>query len=116
MAKTNDHLVLDARHRLGYSATPLDYPYRPSVDVFFNCVAKHWRKPAIGVLLTGMGRDGAHGLLAMRQAGKLTIAQDQASSAVYGMPRAAAELGAAELVLPLDDIGATLRQRVRRNG
>jgi two-component system, chemotaxis family, response regulator WspF len=116
IAKTNDHLVLDARHRLSYRATPLDYPYRPSVDVFFHCVAKHWQKPAIGVLLTGMGRDGARGLLAMRDAGKTTIAQDHASSAVYGMPRAAADLNAAELILPLDKIGVTLRQRTQRNG
>jgi two-component system response regulator WspF len=61
------------------------------------------------VLLTGMGRDGAEGLLAMRRAGHATIAQDQASSAVYGMPRAAAELEAAQLVLPLDKIGPMLR-------
>lgn len=116
IAKTNDHLVMDARHRLSYSATPRDYPYRPSVDVFFQCVAKYWQKPAVGVLLTGMGRDGARGLLAMRDAGKMTIAQDQTSSAVYGMPRAAADLNAAEMILPLDKIGTMLRQRTQRNG
>jgi two-component system response regulator WspF len=60
------------------------------------------------VLLTGMGRDGAAGLLALRRAGKVTIAQDEASSAVYGMPRAAADLGAAQKILPLDNIGAVL--------
>ncbi|WP_295997410.1 chemotaxis protein CheB, partial [Rugamonas sp.] len=67
---------------------------------------------ALGVLLTGMGRDGADGLLAMRRAGHATIAQDQASSAVYGMPRAAAELGAAQQILPLEQIGAALRAKV----
>jgi len=111
IAKTNDHVVLDKNGRLGYSTAPLDYPYRPSIDVFFHCIAKHWRGKAIGVLLTGMGRDGARGLLAMREAGKLTITQDRSSSAVFGMPRAAAELGAAELVLPLDNIGAILKAR-----
>ncbi len=112
VARTNDHLVLDQHHRLGYDVVPRDYAYRPSVDVFFHCVAQHWRAAAVGVLLTGMGRDGGEGLLAMRRAGKVTIAQDQASSAVYGMPRAAAELGAAQMILPLDKIGPCLRAKV----
>lgn len=109
VAKSNDHLTLDKDYRLGYDAAPRDYAYRPSVDVFFRCVARHFRGEAVGVLLTGMGRDGAEGLLAMRQAGHTTIAQDQGTSAVYGMPRAAVELDAAQLVLPLDRIGPILR-------
>lgn len=109
LAKTNDHLVLDQNFRLSYDAEPREYAYRPSVDVFFHCVARHWRGEAIGVLLTGMGRDGGEGLLALRRAGKATIAQDQASSAVYGMPRAAAELDAAQFILPLDKIGTAVR-------
>ena len=112
VARTNDHLRLDARHRLHYDAQPLDYAYRPSVDVFFHCVAAHWEREATGVLLTGMGRDGAAGLLAMRQAGKATIAQDQASSAVYGMPRAAAEIDAAQRILSLENIAPALRSRI----
>jgi two-component system response regulator WspF len=112
VAKTNDHLVLGTHGRLRYDATPLDYAYRPSVDVFFSCVARFWGGDATGVLLTGMGRDGAAGLLEMRAAGKLTIAQDQASCAVYGMPRAAVEAGAARLILPLDNIGPTLRGKI----
>jgi two-component system response regulator WspF len=112
VARTNDHLLLNARHRLHYSDDPRDYAYRPSVDVFFHCVAQHWHGDATGVLLTGMGRDGADGLLAMRKAGKHTISQDQASCAVYGMPRAAAEIGAAAQVLPLDTIGKALRGRI----
>lgn len=110
MAKTNDHLLLDERQCFCYSPEPIDYSYRPSVDVFFHGIARHWRRNAIGVLLTGMGRDGAQGLLAMRKAGKLTIAQNQASSAVYGMPRAAADIHAAEKILSLEDIGLTLAQ------
>lgn len=112
MAKTNDHVILGNNHRLRYSAKPVSYPYRPSIDVFFHCVAQHWKKKTIGVLLTGMGRDGAAGLLAMRKAGKQTIAQDQETSAVYGMPRAATEIGAAELILPLEKIGPMLGSMV----
>jgi two-component system response regulator WspF len=112
VARTNDHLRLDARHRLRYDAHPLDYAYRPSVDVFFHCVAAHWEREASGVLLTGMGRDGAAGLLAMRQAGQATLAQDQASSAVYGMPRAAAEIDAAQRILSLENIATALRSRI----
>src|SRR5450830_836053 len=112
IAKSNDHLVLDEKLQLGYDAVPREYAYRPSVDVFFRCVAQHWRGDAIGILLTGMGRDGAEGLLAMRRAGKTTVAQDQATSAVYGMPRAAAELDAAQLTLPLQKIGPFLRGSV----
>lgn len=111
IAKTNDHLVLGEDHQFRYSATPAEYPYRPSVDVFFHCVARHWHRKAIGVLLTGMGRDGAQGLLALRHAKHLTIAQDQASSAVFGMPRAAVQVGAAEMVLPLERIGAILKAK-----
>ena len=112
ITKSNNHLVLNENYRLRYDAAPRDVVYRPSVDVFFHCVAQHWRRDAIGILLTGMGRDGGDGLLAMRRAGKTTIAQDQASSAVYGMPRAAAELGAAQMILPLDQIGPGLRSRI----
>jgi two-component system chemotaxis response regulator CheB len=74
--------------------------HRPSVDVLFESVARA-RRPMTGVILTGMGRDGARGLLAMRQAGARTLGQDEASSVVYGMPRAAFELGAVERQLPL---------------
>jgi chemotaxis response regulator CheB len=101
LAATNDHLVLRADGTFGYVIEPADYPYRPSVDVFFSSVVAHWRGTAVGVLLTGMGRDGAEGLLAMRRAGWVTIAQDKDSSVVYGMPKAAAEIGAASQVLPL---------------
>nr|WP_315261294.1 chemotaxis-specific protein-glutamate methyltransferase CheB [uncultured Duganella sp.] len=116
IAKSNDHLTLDQNLRLRYDIHPKEYAYRPSVDVFFHCVAQHWKGEAIGVLLTGMGRDGAEGLLAMRKAGQTTIAQDQASSAVYGMPRAAAELDAAQMILPLAKIGPVLRGTLGARG
>jgi two-component system chemotaxis response regulator CheB len=81
---------------------------RPSVDVLFESVAQDFGSAAIGCLLTGMGRDGASGLLAMRQAGGLTVAQDEATSVIYGMPREAALLGAATHILPLPEIGPAL--------
>ena len=108
VASTDDHLRLAPGHRLRYDAHPRDEIHRPSIDVFFRSVARHWERPATGVLLTGMGRDGAAGLLAMRDAGQATIAQDEASSAVYGMPRAAAELGAAQQILPIGKISVAL--------
>ena len=76
--------------------------------MLFDSVAVAYGRRSIGCLLTGMGRDGAEGLLAMRRAGARTIAQDEATSAVFGMPRAGIERGAAELVLPLDQIAPTL--------
>jgi two-component system, chemotaxis family, response regulator WspF len=109
VARTNDHLRLTRELQLRYDGEPRDLVYRPSIDVFFDSVARHWAGDATGILLTGMGRDGATGLLALREAGKNTIAQDEASCAVYGMPRAAAELGAASKVLPPDHINAWLR-------
>lgn len=108
VAGTNDHLVLRPDLTLGYQAEPADYPYRPSVDAFFGSVARYWPKPGVAALLTGMGRDGAKGLLALRQAGWPTIAQDEATSVVYGMPKAAAELGAATRILPLADIARAI--------
>lgn len=78
--------------------------HRPSIDAMFESVAQRLGPAAIGILLTGMGQDGARGLLAIRRAGGRTIAQDESTSTVYGMPRAAADLGAAENILPLPRI------------
>ena len=108
VAATNDHLVLTRWGALEYCQAPVDSCYRPSVDVFFKSAAQFWPAPGVAVLLTGMGRDGGEGLLVLRQQGWRTIAQDQATSVVYGMPRAAAEMGAAELVLPLPNIGSAI--------
>ena len=78
--------------------------HRPSIDVLFDSAAKHAGKNAIGVILTGMGRDGAEGLLRMHQAGSYTLAQDEASCVVFGMPREAIALGAASEVVPLSEM------------
>lgn len=114
LAGTNDHMVLTPQHTLSYVAEPRDYPYRPSVDVFFKSLIKNgperWPARAAGVVLTGMGRDGAEGLAVLRRAGWYTMAQDQASSVIYGMPKAAAEVGAAMHILSLEAIAPTLMQ------
>ncbi|MBI4624000.1 MAG: chemotaxis response regulator protein-glutamate methylesterase [Verrucomicrobia bacterium] len=114
MPGRDDHLVLTSHGSLRYRREPADYFYRPSVDEFFESVVAHWTGPCAGVILTGMGRDGARGLKKMRDARFPTFAQDRASCAVYGMPKAAAELGAAATVLPLDQIGPALQQLLSR--
>jgi two-component system response regulator WspF len=113
LAGTNDHLRIAMGGTLAYTVEPADLPYRPSVDVFFHSVVERWTGQAVGVLLTGMGRDGALGLQAMRAKGHYTIAQDQASSAVYGMPKAAAALDAASAILPLSRIADALLNAVQ---
>jgi two-component system response regulator WspF len=112
LAATNDHLVMSAGHRLTYTAEPRDLCYRPSVDICFSSVAVHWSEPGIAVLLTGMGRDGAEGLLNLRRQNWHTIAQDEASSVVWGMPRAAKEIGAAVEVLPLSKIAPAISRKI----
>jgi two-component system chemotaxis response regulator CheB len=78
--------------------------HKPSVDVLFNSVAKHAGQNALGIIMTGMGNDGAEGLLRMKQAGAKTIAQDEKSCVVFGMPKEAIKLGAADYVMPLQDM------------
>ena len=80
--------------------------HRPSVDALFNSAAATVGRDTVGILLTGMGADGSQGLLALSRAGGLTIAQDEASCTIFGMPRAAIALGAAKLVAPLHTIAA----------
>ena len=114
LAATNDHLILEGGSQLRYVSEPHDFCYRPSVDVFFESLNAHWSGAGVAVLLTGMGRDGANGLLSLRRAGWFTIAQDAASSVVWGMPRAAVEVGAAVEVLCLTRIGPMIVERVGR--
>lgn len=108
LAGTGDHLRVSPDCTLAYSSAPQNYVYRPSIDVFFDSIVENWRGDAFGVLLTGMGRDGALGLKHMRENGFLTIAQDRETSAVYGMPKAAFEMGAATEILPLQQIAPRL--------
>ncbi len=88
--------------------------HRPSIDVLFRSAAKHFGSHAVGVLLTGMGADGAKGMLEIRQAGGATIAQNEATCVVYGMPAEAVRLGAAEAVLPLREIAGGIIGALRR--
>lgn len=114
VAGRNDHLIFVDSTTLGYTREPAAYSYRPSADVFFHSAVNHWKGDVVGVLLTGMGRDGAGGLKALRTAQALTIAQDRASSVVYGMPKAAAEIDAAAEILPLQRISSRLTEHFAR--
>jgi two-component system chemotaxis response regulator CheB len=115
LAPPDRHLVVHAG-RLELNHEPERHSCRPSVDVLFESAAREVGPTTAACLLTGMGRDGALGLLALRRAGALTIAQDEASSIVYGMPREAAQLGAAVHVAPLTEIGPLLAASFRGRG
>lgn len=115
LAATNDHLVMTPDLSLDYSRDPVECFYRPSVDVFFKHAASCWPFTGIATLLTGMGRDGAEGMLQLKRLGWFTIAQDEGTSVVYGMPKAAKELGAVAEVLPLSRIASAVVDRVRNN-
>jgi two-component system, chemotaxis family, response regulator WspF len=104
LAETNDHLLLDKDRTFYYSSEPINYHYRPSVNVFYKSIKENWATRDIAVLLTGMGDDGATGMLELKNEGWKTIAQDKESSTVYGMPKQAAKIGAAQEVLPLEKI------------
>lgn len=118
IAPGHSHLLL---RRVGgglqteLSTAPPVNRHRPSVDVLFNSAAEVVAGAAVGVLLTGMGKDGAQGLLAMRKAGARTFGQDEASCVVYGMPREAALIGAVEEVVGLDDLARRVLAFLGRN-
>jgi two-component system chemotaxis response regulator CheB len=105
------HLLLK-RSGAQYIAEVIDGPvvnrHRPSVDVLFRSVAKCAGKNAIGIIMTGMGDDGAAGLLEMKQAGAHTVAQDEATCVVYGMPKEAVKRGAADKIIPLESIAGVI--------
>jgi two-component system response regulator WspF len=112
LAGRNDHLVMTSNLSLSYTKDPVATPFRPSVDVLFKSVAAHWPSMGIAVLLTGMGRDGAEGMKMLHRVGWHTIAQDEATSVVYGMPKAARDLGAASEILPIDRIAPAILRRI----
>ncbi|NVB82450.1 MAG: chemotaxis-specific protein-glutamate methyltransferase CheB [Kofleriaceae bacterium] len=114
MAPPGWHLVLE-QGRFRLTKGPERHSCRPSVDVLFESIAREVGPGAVACLLTGMGRDGAAGLLAIRNAGGFTIAQDEATSVVFGMPREAVALDAATKVLPLPDIGPFLGTLLERS-
>ncbi|MBP6847676.1 MAG: chemotaxis protein CheB, partial [Kofleriaceae bacterium] len=111
LAPPDRHLIVEwggARFRTRLTSGPAVHFQRPAVDVLFRSVAACAGRHAVAVLLTGMGEDGADALGAVRAAGGRTIAQDEATSAVYGMPRVAIERGHAGTIAPLDRIAATI--------
>ncbi len=119
IAPGNQHMLLrrsGARYFVGLEAAPLVNRHRPSVDVLFESVARIAGANAIGGILTGMGGDGARGLLAMKQAGAATIAQDEASCVVFGMPKVAIGLGAVDEILPLGEIASRILRLAERRG
>jgi two-component system chemotaxis response regulator CheB len=116
LAPGNRHMRLaleGGTYKVVLSSDPPVRRHRPSVDVLFSSCARTAGARAIGIIMTGMGTDGARGLLAMRRAGARTLAQDEATSAVYGMPKAAIALDAAEQVLPLERLAATALRLAR---
>jgi len=117
IAPGNYHMVLrrsGARYYVQIRDGPLVYHQRPSVDVLFYSVAEYAGRNAIGIILTGMGADGAKGLLKMRQAGAHTIAQDEKSCVVFGMPKEAIKCGGAEKVVHLRDIARTALELIAK--
>lgn len=111
IAPGNHHLLLKrsgARYYVEIKEGPLVCRHRPSVDVLFRSAARYAGQNAVGVILTGMGDDGARGMLEMKQAGAKTIAQDEASCVVFGMPKEAIKLGAADKILPLQAIAGAM--------
>jgi two-component system, chemotaxis family, protein-glutamate methylesterase/glutaminase len=115
IAPGNKHMLLKrsgARYFVSVRDGPRVNRHRPSVDVMFRSVAQSAGRNAVGVILTGMGGDGAQGLLEMRQVGARTFGQDEASCVVYGMPKVAADLGAVEHVVPLDRMTVEILQAI----
>ena len=106
------HLVATSSETFAISRDAPLRGHRPAVDVLFRSLALHHAARAVGIILSGIGRDGCDGLQQMRQHGAFTMAQDERSAAVYGMPRIAKECGAAAVVLPPEEIAATLLQRL----
>ncbi len=119
IAPGHSHLLLErsgAKYLLRLSQSELVNRHRPSVDVLFRSVAANAGANSIGVILTGMGKDGARGMLDMRHAGAHTLAQDEASCVVFGMPKEAIAIGAAAEVAAIDDIPALLLKRLEAMG
>jgi len=112
MACTDGHMVMTPKLTLSYTDQPHDNFYHPSVDVFLFSVARYWPGNGVAALLTGMGKDGAEGLLALHSRNWYTIAQDKDSCIVYGMPKAAAAIGAATDILPVDKIGKAINNYI----
>jgi two-component system response regulator WspF len=114
VAASRDHQVMSLSRRMRYDPRPKSIVYRPSVDALFFSLQRNWPTPGVAVLLTGMGRDGAKGMLKLKESGWATLAQDESTSVVWGMPKAAKEAGAALACVPLDRMGARIEREWNR--
>jgi two-component system chemotaxis response regulator CheB len=112
VAPGGSHLTVDRSGRVALTETPPVHGVRPAADVTFKSIAQGYGGRAVGVVLTGMGRDGALGLAAIKAAGGRTVAQDRHSSVVYGMPKAAVEMGVVDDVVPLDRVGKVVTKLI----
>jgi two-component system chemotaxis response regulator CheB len=110
VAAGGSHLVVERGGTLRLTDSAPVHGVRPAADLTFSSVAQHYGARCIGVVLTGMGKDGAKGLAAVKAAGGATLAQDRATSTVYGMPKAAVELGVVDTVAPLERIAAVVNR------
>lgn len=108
--EAESHLKVDADGRFFSTAEPLYDGHRPSITVTMRSIADYYKNDVVAILLTGMGRDGAEGMLSVSRTGGITIAQSEASSIVFGMPKAAIEIGAASFVLSAEEIAKVLQQ------
>lgn len=113
IAGTNEHLVMTKNQTLDYTPYPTETFYRPSVDVFFKSLSEFWPIKSIAVLLTGMGKDGAAGMKSLHDKGWHTIAESQESCVIFGMPKAAIELGAVDEVLPVEQIPRAILKQLK---
>jgi len=114
IAGKSEHLIMTNGEKLEYSELHKELAYKPSVDVFFNSIEKHWKGDTIAVLLTGMGKDGAAGLASIKKSGGHTITQTKETCTVYGMPKAADDIGASVQSLAPHEIPAVLTDIVKK--
>jgi len=119
LAPSGIHMTVErstaSRTVICLTSDPSNYPHTPSADVLMQSVAATFQSLAMGVIMTGMGSDGALGMQAIRRAGGLTVGQDEATCAVYGMPRVCAELGVLQRVMPLSEIPRYIVHATRRS-
>jgi len=113
IAPDDYHMTVNSMGLISLNKAPLSHGLRPAADYLFHSIAKTYGKSSVGIIMTGMGSDGADGLLAMRDMGARTIAQDESTCVVFGMPAVAIKLGAAEQIKPLPEIAKALIQLVQ---
>jgi two-component system chemotaxis response regulator CheB len=112
LAPGHSHMVVRDRERVGLEQEPSDHEHRPAVDVLADSAAAVFGRDALGVIMTGMGQDGRRGMAALKEKGATIIAQDEATSVIYGMPKAVVAAGLADVICPLEGIARAVVQRL----